>query len=81
MPLKVIQWVTGSVGRAAVECTHGWHAGVIADGLIRNPGIVATAAHCVNSIPYVCAAAPGIQTAVDLPLVAGRAHPKLLGTG
>ncbi|WP_216901309.1 NAD(P)H-dependent amine dehydrogenase family protein [Nocardia alni] len=58
---------------------HGWHAVNFADGLLRNPGIVATAAHCVNSIPYVCDAAPGIRTAVELPLVAGRAHPKLLG--
>jgi hypothetical protein len=39
----------------------------------RNPGIVATANHCVSSIPYVCAAEPGIKTYLDLPLVAGRA--------
>jgi 2,4-diaminopentanoate dehydrogenase len=44
---------------------------------VRNPGIVATAMHCVNSIPYVCAAPPGIRTYVDLPLIAGRAHPDL----
>ncbi len=41
--------------------------------LDRNPGIVATAMHCVNSIPYVCKAAPGIRTYLDLPLVSGRA--------
>lgn len=41
--------------------------------LDRNPGIVATAIHCVNSIPAVCAAPPGIRTYLDLPLVAGRA--------
>jgi hypothetical protein len=41
--------------------------------LDRNPGIVATAMHCVNSIPYVCEAAPGIRTYLDLPLVSGRA--------
>lgn len=58
---------------------HGWHPESVAAGLLRNDGIVATAAHCVNSIPYACAAAPGIQTALDLPLVAGRAHPRLLG--
>jgi hypothetical protein len=58
---------------------HGWHAANIADGLLRNPGIVATAAHCVNSIPYVCDAPSGIRTAIELPLVAGRAHPRLLG--
>jgi hypothetical protein len=43
-------------------------------------GILATAAHCVNSVPYVVAAKPGIVTSLELPLVAGRAHPDLLGT-
>jgi 2,4-diaminopentanoate dehydrogenase len=42
-------------------------------GLLRNPGIVATALHCVNAIPYVCRAEPGLRTYLDLPLVAGRA--------
>ncbi|MCW2856415.1 MAG: uncharacterized protein JWR52_2030 [Marmoricola sp.] len=56
---------------------HGWHPSTVAAGLERNPGIVVTAAHCVNSIPYVCAAEPGIVTFVDLPLVSGRAHPDL----
>ena len=32
------------------------------DGLVRNPGIVATAMHCVNAVPYVCEAAPGIAS-------------------
>ncbi len=45
--------------------------------LDRNPGIVATAMHCVNSIPYVCEAAPGIRTYLDLPLVTGRADASL----
>ena len=56
---------------------HGWHPESIAAGLIRNPGIVATANHCVSAIPYACAAAPGIKTYLDLPLIAGRAAPKL----
>lgn len=55
----------------------GWQPETVAAGLIRNPGVVATAVHCVNSIPYVCAAPPGIRTYLDLPLVAGRAHPDL----
>ena len=33
--------------------------------------------HCVNAVPYVCAAEPGLQTYLDLPLVAGRAAPSL----
>ncbi|KUH93668.1 dihydrodipicolinate reductase [Mycolicibacterium acapulense] len=36
-------------------------------------GIVGTAAHCVNSVPAVCAAVPGIATYLDLPLISGRA--------
>jgi hypothetical protein len=51
----------------------GLHPSSVADGLIRNPGVVATANHCVNAIPYVCRAAPGIKTYLDLPLIAGRA--------
>ena len=56
---------------------HGWHPESIAAGLERNPGIVATATHCVSSIPYVCRAEPGIVTYLDLPLVAGRAAQEL----
>jgi 2,4-diaminopentanoate dehydrogenase len=44
----------------------------ITEGLKRNPGVVATANHCVNAIPDVCAAQPGIKTYLDLPLFAGR---------
>ncbi|MCU1426992.1 MAG: hypothetical protein JWL83_992 [Actinomycetia bacterium] len=56
---------------------HGLHPDSIEEGLARNRGIVATANHCVNSIPYVCAAKPGIRTYLDLPLIAGRAAPHL----
>lgn len=49
----------------------------VAAGLVRNPGVVATANHCVNAIPYVCRAEPGIRTYLDLPLIAGRAAPDL----
>jgi hypothetical protein len=56
---------------------HGWHPASIEAGLERNPGIVATATHCVSSIPYVCAAPPGVRTYLDMPLVAGRAAPEL----
>ncbi|QWF24487.1 hypothetical protein KM427_12775 [Nocardioides sp. LMS-CY] len=57
----------------------GWQPTTVAEGLVRNPGVVATAMHCVNSIPYVVAAEPGIRTYLDLPLIAGRAHPNLRG--
>jgi len=56
-----------------VEVTfHGMHPSRPEEGLDRNPGIVATAMHCVNAIPYVCVAEPGIKTYLDLPLIAGR---------
>jgi hypothetical protein len=58
---------------------HGLHPESIAAGLARNPGIVATANHCVSAIPYVCRAEPGIKTYLDLPLIAGRAAPALRG--
>jgi hypothetical protein len=56
---------------------HGLHPDSIAEGLKRNRGIVATAMHCVNAVPYVCRAAPGIRTYLDLPLVSGRAAPSI----
>jgi hypothetical protein len=46
------------------------------EGWLRNPGVVATANHCVNSVPYVVRADPGIKTYLDLPVIAGRAHPR-----
>jgi hypothetical protein len=49
----------------------------IEEGLVRNPGVVVTANHCVSAIPYVVAADPGIKTYLDLPLLAGRAAPHL----
>jgi hypothetical protein len=56
---------------------HGWHPESVEAGLERNPGIVATAIHCVSAVPHVCRAEPGIRTYLDLPLVAGRAAPSL----
>lgn len=54
-----------------------WHPDTLEEGLARNPGIVATAAHCVNAIPYVCAAPAGVRTSVDLPMIAGRVHSRI----
>ena len=76
-------WTFGPGGeRFEVEVTgdpsahvtfHGWHPDSIAAGLARNPGVVATATHCVSAIPSVVAAEPGIRTYLDLPAYAGRA--------
>lgn len=80
-------WTFGPEGeRFEIEVTgdpstrvtiHGWHPESIAAGLERNPGIVATASHCVNAVPAVVAAPPGIRTYLDLPAYAGRAAPHL----
>ena len=51
----------------------GWHPDSIAAGLARNPGVVATATHCVSAVPAVVSAPPGIQTYLDLPLYTGKA--------
>jgi hypothetical protein len=56
---------------------HGLHPTDFRAAQKRNPGIVATAIHCVSAIPFVCRAAPGIATYLDLPLVHGRADASL----
>lgn len=63
--------VTGDPG--CVVVFHGLHPESIEAGLERNPGIVATANHCVSAVPYVCEAEPGLLTYLEMPLVAGRA--------
>ena len=83
-------WTLGEKGeRFEVEITgdpdvsltfKGLQPETVAEGLIRNPGVVATANHCVSAIPYVCDAEPGIKTYLDLPLIAGRAAPDLAAT-
>jgi hypothetical protein len=80
-------WTFGSEGeRFEVEVTgdpsafvtfHGWHPESIAAGLIRNPGVVATATHCVSAVPAVVAAEPGIVSYLELPPYTGRAAPRL----
>ncbi|MCW2543824.1 MAG: dihydrodipicolinate reductase [Frankiales bacterium] len=80
-------WDFGPMGeRFEVEVTgdptalvtfQGYQPVSVEAGLIRNPGVVATANHCVSAIPYVCAAEAGIKTYLDLPLIAGRAAPHL----
>ncbi len=63
-------------GDPSVKLTFkGLQPETVSAGLVRNPGIVSTANHCVNAIPYVVAAEPGIKTYLDLPLIAGRAAP------
>lgn len=80
-------WTLGEQGeRFEVEITgdpdvsltfKGLQPETVEEGLKRNPGVVATANHCISAIPYVCQAGPGIKTYLDLPLIAGRAAPDL----
>jgi hypothetical protein len=53
---------------------HGLHPPVV--GEQPEIGLIAPAMHCVNAVPYVCEAEPGIKTYLDLPLLAGRAAPR-----
>jgi hypothetical protein len=53
---------------------HGMHPPRVETAdLDRNEGLLATAMHCVNAVPYVVDAEPGIRTYLDLPLMPGRA--------
>jgi hypothetical protein len=54
---------------------HGLHPPVI--GEHPEIGLTGPAMHCVNAIPYVVAAEPGIKTYLDLPIIAGRATASL----
>jgi len=66
-------------GEPPVHLTfHGLHPESIEAGLVSNPGVNATAIHCVNAIPCVCEAESGIRTYLDLPAYCGRAHPDLI---
>ncbi len=38
----------------------------------NDQGLLGTAMHAVHAIPHVCAAAPGIKTFLDLPMITGR---------
>lgn len=55
----------------------GWQPESVEEGLHSNPGVVGTAAHCVNAIPATCAAEPGVKSFFDLPPLHGRAAPRL----
>ena len=76
-------WTFGPEGeRFEIEVTgdpstqvrfRGLHPASVAAGLRRNPGVVATATHCVSAVPAVVAAEPGIRIYLDLPSYSGRA--------
>ena len=53
---------------------HGLHPPVLGEDSWK--GLTAPAMHCVNAVPYVVQAEPGIKTYLDLPLIAGRGLPR-----
>lgn len=60
--------------------TEGLHAESPEEGADgEESALVATAMHCVNAVPYVCAASPGIQTYLDMPMIVGRADASITG--
>lgn len=68
------QWSVTIEGEPSLRCTFE-QASTFAEGAAQahtEPAMVCTAMHAVNAIPYVCDAAPGIRTFLDLPLMAGR---------
>jgi len=68
-------------GEPSVSVTfHGLHPKDYRDDPDNNPGLTATAMHCVNAVPYVCRAEPGIRTYLDLGFTTGRATKKGPGT-
>ena len=76
--LKAVNGEVEVRGEPSLEVTFkGLHPHDIESGLKENPGLIATAMHCVNAVPYVCEAEPGIKTYLDLPFTTGRADMRL----
>jgi hypothetical protein len=62
-------WSVDVEGEPSMRCT----VQIATDGGDENDqGCLGTAMHAVNAIIPVCAAPPGIQTFLDLPLIIGR---------
>jgi hypothetical protein len=68
-------WPTGRGWRIRVEGAPSMslEATIAVNGEDENDqGCLGTAMHAIHAIPHVCAAAPGIRTFLDLPLITGR---------
>lgn len=59
--------------RIQLVTEHLHHEGEYQGGVDEESAIVATGVHCVNSVPAVCEAAPGLCNYLNLPLVTGKA--------
>jgi hypothetical protein len=74
---KLVEWTVIVEGTPSVRCTVATCSSFdpaspdyLKGG--EEAAILATAIHAVNAIPYVHAAAPGVKTFLDLPIVASR---------
>jgi hypothetical protein len=72
-----VEWTVTVEGTPSFQCK----VATCASFDPRSPGfekggeeaaVTATAVHAVNAIPFVCAAAPGVKTFLDLPIIASR---------
>ena len=69
------EWPTGRGWRVAIEGTPSMVLEseiAIHDEDENDQACLGTAMHAVHAVPLVCAAAPGIRTFLDLPMITGR---------
>lgn len=69
------QWSVTIEGDPSLRCVFEQAASFKPDAppaAHTEPAMICTAMHAINAIPYVCEAAPGIRTPLDLPLLCGR---------
>ena len=69
------EWPTGRGWRVAIEGTPSMVLEseiAVHDEDENDQACLGTAMHAVHAIPLVCAAAPGIRTFLDLPMITGR---------
>jgi hypothetical protein len=74
---KLVEWTVMIEGTPSVKCTVGTCASFDPDSpdylqRAENAAVIATAVHAVNAVPFISAAAPGVKTFLDLPIIAGR---------
>ena len=74
---KLVEWTVSIEGTPSVRCVVATCESFDPDSPDYLKGaeaaaVVGTATHAVNAIPYVHAAAPGVKTFLDLPIIASR---------
>lgn len=74
---RTVEWTVTVEGTPSLQCKIGICASFdpddpnyLAQG--EEAAVIGTATHAVNAIPYVCDAAPGVKTFLDLPIMASR---------